>query len=308
MKVTMRPPSVNHPCLSGGGTAGAVLRARDWSETPLGPVESWPASLCTVLGLVLNSKFPMFLAWGPELVFLYNDAYAEIIGNKHPAAQGARFPDIWKEIWSDIEPIVGQAMDGKATFHENASFSVFRNGRYETAWFVLSYSPLLGADNDVGGLFCVCAETTALVVAARDRNDENRRLRRLFHEAPGVIAHLVGPHHVYDLVTDAYAKLVGKSALVGLPARQALPELAGQGLFELLDQAYATGKPCSANAMPLKREMGDPGRPDERLVSFKFQPTFDERGNVSGIFVEGADVTEAAPAAVRETAGQSMGA
>ena len=304
----MRSSTSTHPCLAGGGTAGAVLRAKDWSATPLGPVASWPASLCTVLGLVLNSNVPMFLAWGPELVFLYNDAYAEIIGNKHPAALGARFPDIWKEIWSDLAPIVGQALDGKATFHENASFSVFRNGRYETAWFVFSYSPLLGADNDVDGLFCVCAETTALVVAARDRADENRRLRRLFHEAPGVIAHLVGPHHVHDLVTDAYAKLVGKSALVGLPVREALPELAGQGLFELLDQAYASGVPSTASAMPLKLQIGDPGRPDERLVSFKFQPTFDERGNVSGIFVEGADVTEAAPAAVRAAASQSIGA
>jgi len=289
----MRSSSSSHPCLAGGGTAGSLLRARDWAATPLGPVDSWPASLCTVLNLVLNSKFPMFLAWGPELVFLYNDAYAEIIGSKHPAALGARFPDIWKEIWSDLAPLVDQALGGTPTFHENAQFNVFRNGRYENAWYIFSYSPLLGAGNEVNGLFCVCSETTELVLAARYRAEENQRLRRLFKGSPGVIAHLVGPHHVYDVATDAYLRLVGKADLIGMPIRQALPELAGQGLFELLDKVYETGQPFAASAMPVMLENGTPGQLVERRITFKLQPTFDERGNVTGVFSEGTDVTDA---------------
>lgn len=82
------------PCLAGGGQAGEILRALDWSASPLRLPANWPQPLCTVVALMLSSKFPMFVAWGPELVFLYNDAYGEILGAKHPAAAGGRFQDI----------------------------------------------------------------------------------------------------------------------------------------------------------------------------------------------------------------------
>ena len=81
--------------LAGGGEVGALMRVRDWSESPLGPPDQWPQSLRTVVGLLLNSKFPMFVAWGDELGFLYNDPYAEILGAKHPRALGRPFRDIW---------------------------------------------------------------------------------------------------------------------------------------------------------------------------------------------------------------------
>ena len=74
--------------LSGGGAVGALMRRRDWSASPLGPPDRWPQSLRSVVGLVLGSKFPMFVAWGPELSLIYNDAYAEILRGKHPAALG----------------------------------------------------------------------------------------------------------------------------------------------------------------------------------------------------------------------------
>ena len=69
------------------------MRTHDWSTSPLGAPEQWPQSLRSVVGLILNSKFPMFVAWGPELGFLYNDSYAEILGGKHPRAMGMRFED-----------------------------------------------------------------------------------------------------------------------------------------------------------------------------------------------------------------------
>src|SRR5678815_3271212 len=83
----------------GGGDVGKQMRAQDWSGSPLGPPASWPASLRTVVDLLLQSRFPMFVAWGPELGFIYNDSYAEILGAKHPRAMGRRFDDIWSEIW-----------------------------------------------------------------------------------------------------------------------------------------------------------------------------------------------------------------
>ena len=92
--------------MAGGGEVGALMRSHDWSLSPLGHPETWPQSLRSVVGLLLESRFPMFVAWGKELGFLYNDAYAEILGAKHPRSLGSRFYDIWSEIWADISPLI----------------------------------------------------------------------------------------------------------------------------------------------------------------------------------------------------------
>lgn len=166
-----------HPCLTGGGETGATFRAKDWSSSHLGAVDTWPHSLCTVVGLVLNSKFPMFVAWGPELVLLYNDAYAEILGDKHPTAAGALFSDVWSEIWASLEPIVARALAGAPTVDDSAKFTIRRNQTSQDACYVFSYSPLLGDDNEVSGIFCVCSETIDQVQASRNRTEENDRLQ-----------------------------------------------------------------------------------------------------------------------------------
>ncbi|HBI68194.1 MAG TPA: hypothetical protein DDZ22_03985 [Massilia sp.] len=101
--------------LSGGGEQGAMMRAHDWSRSTLGHPSGWPQALRTVVALMLNSKFPMFVAWGEQLGFVYNDAYSEILGDKHPASLGAPFKQIWGEIWDDIAPIVERALQGEGT-------------------------------------------------------------------------------------------------------------------------------------------------------------------------------------------------
>ena len=111
--MTERVPPTNLNFLSGGGRMGERMRAHDWSASPLGSPETWPQALRSAVSLMLGSKFPMFVAWGPELGFLYNDAYAEILGAKHPAALGRRFHDIWAEIWADISPLIDQGHGGR---------------------------------------------------------------------------------------------------------------------------------------------------------------------------------------------------
>src|SRR5687767_15855867 len=114
--------------LAGGGAVGALMRTHDWSSSPLGPPDSWPQSLRTVVSLLLQSRFPMFVAWGDDLGFLYNDAYAEILGSKHPEALGGRFEEIWAEIWPDISPLIDAALAGKATFSEDLPLTMNRHG------------------------------------------------------------------------------------------------------------------------------------------------------------------------------------
>lgn len=178
----MNLSSTPAPCLAGGGQSGAILRGIDWSASPLGPVAQWPQPLCTVVALILNSKFPMFVAWGAALTLLYNDAYADILGNKHPAAAGSGFADTWREIWNDVEPIVAQALAGKASFHQDAHFRVQRNGRQEDAWFVFSYSPVWGEHGSIDGMFCAVAETTEQVLLNRHKLAENAHLQQLYEQ------------------------------------------------------------------------------------------------------------------------------
>lgn len=281
-----------HAFLANGGDVGALMRGHDWSTSPLGSPETWPQSLRTIVSMMLNSKFPMFLAWGPELGLLYNDAYAEILGSKHPKALGCRFEDVWAEIWTEILPIIEQALEGHAVYYENLPFTMNRTGNDEKAWFTFSYSPVRDEHGCVGGMFCACTETTEQVLAENHRTEELTRLQYLFQQAPGIIAVLRGPHHIFDIANSSYLRLVGDRDILGKTVREALPELAGQGFFELLDEVYATGKPYFGNEVSVMLQRQFNSALEERYVNFIYQPTFDHRGNITGIFVEGSDVTE----------------
>jgi len=169
--------------LDGGGNVGALMRSHDWSGSPLGPVESWPQSLRAVVSLLLQSRFPMFVAWGKDLGFLYNDPYAEILGAKHPRALGSRFHDIWLEIWADISPLIEAALAGQATYREDLPLLMNRKGYDEQTWFTFSYSPVRDESGQVAGMFCACTETTQKVLALRGLRELNETLERRVDEA-----------------------------------------------------------------------------------------------------------------------------
>ena len=284
-------PTESLPFLRGGGTMGAMMRAHDWSASPLGRPDTWPAPLRTVVDLMLNSKFPMFVAWGEELGFLYNDSYAAILGDKHPAALGQRFEQIWADIWDDILPLVERALNGEASYLDRLPLRMRRHGYEEDTWFRFSYSPVRQEDGVVAGMFCACVEMTGEVLAQRYRDEENQRLMTLFEQAPGIIAVLRGAEHVFELTNRSYQELVGKRDLVGKPVRAALPEVQGQGFFELLDQVYGSGEPFVGYAVPLRVQRA-PGAPlEQRFIDFIYQPIRDQHDQVVGIVVEGSDVT-----------------
>jgi signal transduction histidine kinase len=168
---------------AGGGNVGALMRTHNWSSSPLGPPESWPQSLRAVVSLLLQSRFPMFVAWGKDLGFLYNDPYAEILGAKHPRALGSRFYDIWSEIWADISPLIDAAMAGQATYREDLPLLMNRKGYDEQTWFTFSYSPVRDESGQVVGMFCACTETTQKVLALRGLRELNETLERRVEEA-----------------------------------------------------------------------------------------------------------------------------
>jgi PAS domain S-box-containing protein len=156
-----------------------LVRAFDWSATSLGPIETWCDPLLTCVNLLLSSRYPMFLWWGPDLIQFYNDAYRPSFGvGKHPSALGQRAIDCWKEIWDIIEARINTVMlRGEATWFENQIVPIFRNGRLEDVYWTWSDSPVRDADGKIVGVFVTCSETTDRVLAERELNRSRERLQ-----------------------------------------------------------------------------------------------------------------------------------
>lgn len=282
--------------LIGGGEMGALMRAHDWSHSSLGHPRIWPQSLRTAVRLLLNTGHPMYIWWGEDGACLYNDAYRRSIGSeRHPGSLGRPAREVWDEIWDIIGPQIEQVMSGRgATWHENQLVPITRDGRREDVYWTYSYGPIddEGAPNGIGGVLVVCSETTQQVLAEQRLAAQAERQRRLFERAPGFIAVLRGPEHVFEFVNEAYVRLVNGRRVTGRTVREALPEITGQGFFELLDQVYATGERFVAEHVPVRLQR-PPGGVQERFLDFIYEPITSETGQVSGIFVEGHDVTEA---------------
>jgi signal transduction histidine kinase len=152
-----------------GGALGKLVRDFDWTKTPLGAVEQWPQSLKTVVRVLLTSRFAMWMSWGPELTFLYNDDYARMtLGKKHPWALGKPSREVWKEIWDDIAPRIHRVLEtGEATWDEALLLFLERSGYREETYHTFSYSPLSGDDGKVAGHLCVVTEETDRVIGER---------------------------------------------------------------------------------------------------------------------------------------------
>ncbi|MCU1595062.1 MAG: histidine kinase [Frankiales bacterium] len=153
----------------GGGVVGADLAAVDWSTSPLGEPETWPQSLKSAVGIVLRSRFSMWMAWGPQLVFFCNDAYRrDTLGEKYPWALGRPSREVWSEIWDDIGPRIETVMStGQASWDEGLLLFLERSGYPEETYHTFSYSPLEDDGGEVVGMLCVVTEDTERVIGAR---------------------------------------------------------------------------------------------------------------------------------------------
>jgi signal transduction histidine kinase/CheY-like chemotaxis protein len=154
--------------LAGGGEMGARMRRLDWTKTPLGPPASWPQSLRTIVRVMLDSRYAMWMLWGSELTFFCNDAYLPTVGIKRDWVLGARSDKVWEEIWLDIGPRIQQVLeDGRATWDEALLLYLERSGFPEETYHTFSYSPVYDDDNRVAGMLCVVTEVTERVIGER---------------------------------------------------------------------------------------------------------------------------------------------
>jgi signal transduction histidine kinase/ActR/RegA family two-component response regulator len=298
MEEQMTWDSGNLDFLAGGGEMGERIRAYPWAHTPPGEPRSWPQGLRTAVRVLLTTQHPMFIFWGHEHTCLYNDAYCRSLGpEKHPSILGAPGRESWKEVWPIIGPQIEQVMRGEgATWHENQLVPIIRHGELQDVYWTYGYSPIdePAFPQGVGGVLVVCTETTEHVLAKQRLTAERERFVQLFDQAPTFIAVLEGPDHVIELANPGYLKLIGNRSVVGRSVADALPEAVAQGYLALLDEVYRTGKSFSASGAKYSVQSLPGGPIDDRYVDFVYQPITDRAGSITGVLVQGVDVTSRA--------------
>lgn len=210
------------------------MRAKDWAATPLGPTDAWPESLRTSVSTCLNCSFPILIWWGPELVKIYNDAYAEIIAAKHPHALGSPGREVWPEIWDTIGPMLDRVTGAGEAFPANdLRLDLHRKGYLEECYFSFSYSPIRDETGRVAGVFCPVVETTDRVFAER-RSALLLELEDRLREAAdpisvkATVSAMIGPH--FGVGQAVYAEVQPDDEFVLIEAAwndDKVPRLAG---------------------------------------------------------------------------------
>jgi PAS domain S-box-containing protein len=227
----------------------ARVRSHDWSRTPLGPIPQWPPQLQTLVDMCLLNRFPMTVWWGPELTLIYNDAYAPILGKRHPDALGKRANDVWTDVWPVIGPQVESVLaGGNATWSDQVQMVLERNGFVETGWFTWSFSALRDEHKNIRGVLLTVVEDTKRVLAEQERDRLNQLSRdRQAEELARTIL---------ESVSDAFFSLNSNweftyanpeaGRILGRPT----PELIGKSIWSEYPGLYGTDfEPIYRNAM-----------------------------------------------------------
>ncbi|WP_202406016.1 PAS domain-containing sensor histidine kinase [Hufsiella ginkgonis] len=294
---------------------GQLTREFDWAGTTLGSPTTWPQSLRTTLSILLNSRFPMFLFWGPEQIGFYNDAYRPSLGidGKHPKILGMPGAEAWPDIWHIIKPLIDGVLAGEeATWSEDQLIPIERNGNLEDVYWTFSYSPVRTESGSIEGVFVTCSETTSRVNMLRELKESNytqqqlngdlqhslratqlseARFRNLVEQAPVAIAILEGRSLVIREVNEMILQIWGRDhSVVGKPIHLALPEIQGQPFLALLDHVYISGIPYYGNEAKVLLEQQ--GELKELYVNFAYKPVKDTDDTTHSIMVIAIDVTE----------------
>jgi PAS domain S-box-containing protein len=279
---------------AGGGLLGKIIDRHDWSATALGPIGGWPALLHSTVALILRSRVPMVTLWGADGIMIYNDAYAALAGSRHPALLGARLCEGWPEIAEFNADVMRTVLAGATLSYRGQGLTLQRSGTPEQVWMDLDYSPIVDQDGAAAGVLAIAVETTAKVRAERrlgtQASGEHERMQAMFEQAPGFMALLAGPEHVFQSANPAWTRLAAGREMAGRPAREAMPETVPQGLVAILDEVYLTGKAYAASARPVWLAQPD-GMRQLHYLDFVCQPLRREDGAVFGIFMQGSDVT-----------------
>jgi signal transduction histidine kinase/ActR/RegA family two-component response regulator len=281
------------PFLRGGGFMAEMIATHDWGQTSMGALAQWPAHVRDAMSLMLRTQVPMAMRWGEDGVLTYNDAYANFARHRHPALLGSTVHQGWDEVATFAAHVLKVCLAGGSLSYEDHELVLRRDpdGEAGPVWVNLDYSALLDPEGRPVGAMAVVVETTRRVQAERAVRHERANLQRLFDHAPSFMAMLQGPSHIFTMANPSYLSLVGHRALLGRTFAEALPDAVAQGQLALLDQVVRSGRPYHAQTLHYAVRMAQDGPAQDRYIDLVLQPMRAADGVVTGIFLQGVDVT-----------------
>jgi DNA-binding CsgD family transcriptional regulator len=262
---------------------GRLVRAYDWSRSPVGNPEGWSQGLRVAVRLMFSTSVPMIIWWGKEYLHLYNDGFrATLAEDRHPHLLGMLGSARTDPVWRAIRPTISSVMAGNGPCSDSDRPFPPRSSVESRCWD-FDYCPV-DDDTGVGGVLAIVKNIS------KDTNDErltrtSAQLVSLFESCPGYIVVFIGPDHKFEFVNQEFRSLMGDRNYTDRTVRDVLPELDGQGFFELLDHVYQTGDTYVGKDMPLRyKPMGEPL---EATVDFVYKALLAPGGTIYGVFVQG---------------------
>ncbi|MDQ3234332.1 MAG: PAS domain-containing protein, partial [Pseudobdellovibrionaceae bacterium] len=280
-------PSPNLRFLDGNSELAKHFREKDCSHHPLGSPESWPQELKTFIALLLSSMFPMWVAWGKERIFFYNDATAEIMGRKHSSALGEKLEVVWPEIWAELSPVVDKVDRGESILVEDIQVPINRYGHNEKLSASFSCSPIRNESGEVAGIFCTVTQTTK-----RHRAVERERLYRALMDAPVIIGVHRGEDLIMEFANTLYRKAVGATDdILEKPLVEATPSIQPEVVANLRN-VFHTGVPFRLSEAPILLDYDNTGTAYEKIWNVIYQPLHGVSGEVESVMTCCIEVTE----------------
>ena len=268
----------------GGGEAGELVRAFDWSKTSLGPIAEWPQHLRIKVNSMVNSPIPQVLMWGDDHVMIYNDGYIEIAGSYHPRALGGTVPGIWPEIWDWNRKILEAGFRGEVQSFRDQVLVLHRHGVPEDVIFDLFYTPIYAESGKVDGVLCTVLENTDRVKAVKALAESREELARLTNALP-ILVGFIDREGIYRFANEGYRDWFG------LPAADVI----GKHVADIVGQDYyKTRVPFINKAFSGEAIINDTviRRPDgeSRTAEVRYVPRHTAKGDIDGIYVLIIDV------------------
>ena len=271
-----------------GGECGALIRERDWSRTSLGAVGAWSRELRTTVNTIVNSPVAKVLMWGPDHVMLYNDAYRQIAGHRHPTALGNSVATMFPEVWDWNRTVLEAGFRGEVVSHRDQPIVFQRPNGPDTMFLDLFYTPVYEADGRVGGVMCTIVDNSRRVAAERQLAVSEAELRAVTDALPMLVAH-VDRDHVYRFANSTYEAWFGRrpEEIVGRPVR----EIVGEAFYEdrraSFERALA-GETFSTESSAPRQDGG------LRHIELRYVPRVEADGAISGFYVLGIDIEDRA--------------
>ena len=273
---------------------GELTQRHNWSTSPLGEPQGWTQSLRTLVQMMLNSRFPMLIFWGPDLITFYNDAFRPSLGNngKHPASLGQRGEESWAESWPVIGPMINTIMaGGDAVWFEDQKLPIYRDGAMGYAYWTYSFSPLTDDSGAVNGVLVTCSETTDAVLNRQKLEESERFVQSVFFTTPVANAVFIGDDMLVQMANENILALWGQDAsIVGKYFMEAMPEFASTPILSYHRQVLASGQ--THYETEERFEFVRYGQPYTGYYNYSYKALSDVDGKRYGVICTAIEVTD----------------